>query len=269
MIDNNDYRKLSLDAFNKYKKGNWGVHILNRCVSTFDIAKEKIKEKASHGTLIIAETQTGGKGRQARKWLSPQGGIWMSIILKPRLDLSLLSSITLLCAVAVSKTIEEMFPQLNPEIKWPNDIYINSKKVSGMLTETIVQKGSAEYSIVGIGINANNTSELMDEEVKMTSISFNDMGIHVNREQMASCINDKLQDLISTYVKEENLDFILDYYHKHMHWVNEEAVMKNTITNEVSKKGIIRGIDKQGQLLMEIDGQVEKIVSGELSLRRE
>ena len=116
---------LSQDAFDKYKKGSWDVHILKVCTSTFDIAKRKIEMDAQNGTLIIADEQTGGRGRQARKWHSPSNGIWMGVILKANLELSKLSSVTLLCAVAVAKAMEEMFPPIVPSIQWPNDIYIN------------------------------------------------------------------------------------------------------------------------------------------------
>lgn len=259
---------LSQDAFDKYKKGSWDVHILKVCTSTFDIAKRKIEMDAQNGTLIIADEQTGGRGRQARKWHSPSNGIWMGVILKANLELSKLSSVTLLCAVAVAKAMEEMFPSIVPSIKWPNDIYINSRKVCGILTETIVKSGKAEYAIVGVGINANNTTEHFSDDVRQTSTSFMEMGLYVNRPQMASLINDNLLELIKIYEQSEDINFIIDYYTSHMHWINKEAVMKNTITGKVAQKGIVKGIDGSGGLLMEIDGETAHIVSGELSLRR-
>ena len=260
---------LRTEAFDRYKKGDWKVRIEKSCSSTFDIAKEEIEKGAGSGTLVISDVQTGGKGRQQRKWYSPSGGIWMSTILKPNLELSKLSSITLLCAAAVVKTIENMHLNVSPSIKWPNDIYIRGKKVCGILTETILKNGRAEYVIVGIGINANNTTEHFDEEVKKISISFNEIGITVDRAQMASSINDMIVDLIKRYECECDLGFVLDCYTEHMQWINEEVVLKNTVNNEIAKRGVIKGIDKRGQLLMETIEGLEQIVSGELSLRRE
>ena len=193
----------------------------------------------------------------------------MSIVLKPELTLEKLSSITLLCAVAAAKAMEEMFPQITPGIKWPNDIHINDKKICGILTETVMENKNTWHVVVGIGINANNGLDYMDDDVKQRSISFSELGIFVDRAQLAALINDNLQELIRTYENSDDIGFILDYYHKHMQWINKEAVMKNTITGNTVHKGIVKGIDKMGQLLMENDGETLKIVSGELSLRRE
>ena len=260
--------EITADNFNKYNNGNWDVIILDSCTSTFDVAREKIKSNVTNATMIISDMQTGGRGRQQRQWISPSGGLWMSLILKPQLEVSKLSSLTLLCAVAVSKSMEEMFPEITPGIKWPNDIYIYDKKICGILTETILKNKVAEYVIVGVGINANNTTEDFDDEVRKTSISFKKIGLHVNRAKMASLINNKLIDLVKQYEQSKDLDFIMDYYSSHMLWLGKEAAMKNTITGEIAQQGTIKGIDKKGHLLMEIEGRIEKIVSGELSLRR-
>jgi len=258
---------LNIESFKEYQKASWNVHVYESCTSTFDIAKQLIKDDAEHGTLIIADVQTGGKGRQARKWHSPSGGIWMGIILKPKLEVSKISSITLLCAVAVAKAIDELHPRILPSIKWPNDIYINDKKLCGILTETVLMDGRAEYVIAGIGVNANNATENFDNEIKQMSISFKDMGIYVNRAHMASKANDNLLELIKKYESSGDLEFILDYYIEHMQWLKREAVMKNTITGKIANRGIIKGIDTSGRLLLETDKGIERIVSGELSLR--
>lgn len=260
---------MTREEFEKHKTGSWNVHIYDSCTSTFDVAREKIADGAAHGDMIVCDVQTGGKGRQGRKWMSPSGGIWMGIVLKPDMDISMLSSITLLCAVAVCRAMERMFAGINAKIKWPNDIYINDKKVCGILTETILENKRAEYVIVGIGINANNDIEEFEDEIKNTAISFRRLGLHVCREQMASYINDNMLDLIDEYKKQRDLSFILEYYHSHMQWLAEQGVMKNTVTGEVSQRGKIAGIDQEGRLILESDQKTQKIVSGELSLRRE
>ncbi len=261
-------QKLSKQKFAEYKQGDWEVYTLESCGSTFDEAKRIIGSDTKNGTMIIAETQTGGKGRQQRRWESPKGGVWMSIILKPQLTLSKLSSVTLLCAVSVSKAIEQLYPQIKPQIKWPNDVYINNKKVCGILTETVVRNKSIDYLITGIGINANNETHNLEDDISGNSTSLIESGAVAVIEQLASLVNDNLIELIKVYEDSDDISFILGYYYKRMLWLNEEAEMKNTITGETAKKGIIKGIGKRGELLLETKSGIEEIVSGELSLRR-
>jgi BirA family biotin operon repressor/biotin-[acetyl-CoA-carboxylase] ligase len=258
---------LEKKSFQKYRRGNWDVHVFGSCTSTFDIARQLTEAGAGHGTLIVSDIQTGGRGRQSRKWLSPSGGLWMGTVLKSKLEVSKISSVTLLCAVAVARAIEEVFPNTAPMIKWPNDIYMDDKKICGILTETVLQADKVQYVIAGIGINANNTTDSFEKEIKDTSISFKDIGIQVNRAQMASIINDNLLELIAEYENSGSLEFIREYYTGHMQWLGKEALLKNTITGKTAGSGTIRGIDTAGQLLIETEDAIEQIISGELSLR--
>ncbi len=259
--------RLNRGNFNKYKKGDWDVHIFESCTSTFDEAKNLISEDTANGTMVISEIQTSGRGRQRRQWVSPEGGLWMSVIFRPKLNAAELAPVTILCAVAAAKAIEELYPNIEPQIKWPNDIYIKGKKVCGILAETVVKNSGIEYFIAGIGINANNAVK-STEEIKNISTSLKENGAQVIIEQLASLINDNLIGLIKEYEACRSLEFILDYYTKKMLWINEEAELKNTITGKVSKSGTTKGIGEKGELLLETESGTEKIVSGELSLRR-
>lgn len=123
--------------------------------STNGRAKEILTEAPAEGSIIIAEEQTGGKGRLGRSWFSPPGtGIWLSVILKPQLPPVELPKLTLVAAVALSKAIQE---ELNrrPPVKWPNDLYLEGRKISGILTELSGEMGRVEYLILGVGINVN------------------------------------------------------------------------------------------------------------------
>ncbi len=122
--------------------------------STNDMAKELAMRGTREGTVVVVETQTSGRGRLKRKWISPQGGLWLSIILRPRIQSKHAPKLTLMASVAVAKTLSKLFP-LKVEIKWPNDILINHKKVCGILTEAKTKGEALNFVIVGIGINAN------------------------------------------------------------------------------------------------------------------
>ena len=122
--------------------------------STNDIAKELAVRGVSEGTVVVAEIQTAGKGRFKREWASLEDGLWFSIILKPNVPLRQAPKLTLLASVAVAKTINRLYG-LKTEVKWPNDVLINQKKVCGILAESQTMGKVLRFGILGIGINAN------------------------------------------------------------------------------------------------------------------
>ena len=139
------------------------LYIYKEVSSTNTVAKFLSKNNAENGTVVISEKQTGAKGRSGKSWESPLGGVWLSIIVNPIVDYSKLPLITLATGVAVAKTLERVGVE-NPEIKWPNDIMINGKKVCGILTEAVTKFNRIESVIIGVGIDANlNVTDFPEE----------------------------------------------------------------------------------------------------------
>jgi BirA family biotin operon repressor/biotin-[acetyl-CoA-carboxylase] ligase len=175
--------------------------------STNIIAKEKALHKTEaidEGTLIIAEKQSAGKGRLGRKWFSPTGGIWLSIILYPQLPPSYIPRITLVTAVAVVKAIK-MCTQIEPQIKWPNDILINEKKVCGILTEMSAELDIINWVVVGIGINVNIDQQKFPEDIQANTISLKEVsGKEVLRVKLAQTF---LQEFEKYYDKLKRKEF--------------------------------------------------------------
>ncbi len=131
------------------------VYAYETVVSTQILAHEAASKGAPEGTLVIAEQQTGGKGRLGRSWHSPKGtGIWMSLILRPAIPLAKAAQMTLLTAVAMARTMQEE-AGVTVQIKWPNDILIGGKKACGILTELNAESDRVNYLVIGMGINAN------------------------------------------------------------------------------------------------------------------
>ncbi len=133
------------------------------------------RDHAAHGTVVVAETQTGGRGRLKRKWVSPPGGLYMSILLRPALPDDAFSLLPLVTAVAVCVALEEK-TTLQPGIKWPNDILLGGKKVCGILVESAsfsIQKDKIPYFVAGIGMNVNTTLGDFPQRLqdKITSLS--------------------------------------------------------------------------------------------------
>ena len=139
--------------------------------STQKIAHSLAQEGAVEGTTVVADEQTEGRGRLLRSWHSPKGtGIWMSIILKPQLPPQKAPQFTLIAAVAVVQAIEEVCG-LSPEIKWPNDILLNGRKVTGILTELQAEADKINSIIIGIGMNVNQKAEDFPEELRTIATS--------------------------------------------------------------------------------------------------
>jgi BirA family biotin operon repressor/biotin-[acetyl-CoA-carboxylase] ligase len=149
--------------------GKTAVHCYDDISSTNNEAYRLAEEGAGEGALVLAETQSRGKGRIGRKWVSPKGsGIYMSLILRPDVEIDEIPSITLVVASAIAKVIRKEC-SLDAMVKWPNDIFVGGKKVCGILTEMKAQTDSVDFLILGIGINVNTSSAKLPPEA--TSLS--------------------------------------------------------------------------------------------------
>ncbi len=128
---------------------------LDRCESTNDVAKALAAQGASHGTCVLAEAQTKGRGRQGRPWYSPpRRNLYVSIVLRPRLPLDRAPAITLASAVAAAEALEQV-TGLSPVLKWPNDLLVGGKKLCGILTEMAADPDGIQWVVVGVGCNVN------------------------------------------------------------------------------------------------------------------
>lgn len=142
--------------------------------STNDYAKKLVENGEEEGVLVLARKQTQGRGREGRNWISPEGGLYMSLVLKPPLPVKELSPMTLLTAVAVLEAIEEL-TLLRCQVKWPNDLLLEGKKVCGILTESKVMGEAVEYVVVGIGINVNCSIEGLNADLPYPATSLKEI----------------------------------------------------------------------------------------------
>lgn len=175
------------------------VHYYKELESTQDLAVCMAEKGPLNGTVILAERQLKGRGRLERKWISPKGGIWLSIILSPRISPQKSSFLNLAAALAVCDSIIER-TKLSPTIKWPNDILINHKKVSGILLDIAIRELKVEYAVVGIGINVNvdvkkiiSILEEHKESSAVTSIKEELLGKRVNRPALLKVLFERLE----------------------------------------------------------------------------
>jgi len=230
--------------------------------STNIIAKVKASPRAegiNEGTIIIAERQSAGKGRLGRRWFSPLGGIWLSLILYPQLSPSYIPRITLMAAVAIVKAMER-YAQIKTQIKWPNDILIKEKKVCGILTEMSAELDIINWIVVGIGINANINQGEFPEDIKDNSVSLKEiLGKKISRVRLTQILLEEFEKYYER-LKRREFSSILKEGKLYSH------TLKRKIKINMGEK-IITGeaidINEEGALILKKeDGELLEIISG-------
>lgn len=237
------------------------IDIFKTVDSTNNFAKSLAQLGAVHGTTVISETQTHGKGRMGRSFYAPLGmGIYMSIVLRPELSVEHSLLITSCAAVAVAEAIENV-SGLECKIKWVNDIYAGSKKLCGILTEASVnvEQGGLEYAIVGIGVNVQNVSFPKSIADTATSIKM-ETNAPVSRSVLAAEILNCLEERLET-VKEKSF---MDEYRRRSNVIGRRI---EVIHNDVSEIMDCTGIDEIGRLLVRTaSGEEKALMSGTVRL---
>lgn len=183
---------------------------LDEVDSTNEEAKRQGTLGAPHGSVFVAERQTGGKGRLGRAWVSPPGtGIWMSVLLRPAIAPSEVPQITLITGLAVCRAIRAC-TGCEALIKWPNDIVIGSKKVCGILTEMAAEEDRINYIVAGIGINVN-TESFPEELAKKATSLFMETGMHISRSALVRTILQELENCYDHFLTEVTADLLTPY----------------------------------------------------------
>lgn len=233
--------------------------------STNTVAKFLAEFGSEEGTVVISEVQTKGKGRHGKKWESPTGGIWLSIILKPEIDPSKAPLITLATGVAVAKTLRKI--GIDARIKWPNDILIKDKKVSGILTEANARFSTVDYVIVGIGIDSNLNIDVLPEKLQEGSTTLkNELETKITETDLITKFLNEFENVYDLF-KEEKFDDILYDWRKMSQTIGSYVKIKQPLGKFL--KGYAVGINNNGALILEEgNGNLKKIISGECIIKK-
>lgn len=171
-------------------KTHWfgrSLRIVDECASTSDVVAALADNGAAHGLVVIAETQTAGRGRHGKRWHSPRGGLWLSILIKARELPQLVGALPLVGALGVAKALVQGWG-VNARVRWPNDVLVGSRKIAGTLVESKSKGNQLAYAILGMGVNVNVETSRIDS-IKAASISMSDiLGGLVNREGLLCAI---------------------------------------------------------------------------------
>lgn len=226
--------------------------------STNDLAKEYAKNGEEEGVVIVADSQTKGKGRLGRSFFSPYGtGLYMSVILRPGVERNGLL-ITSFASVAVCRAIKKVCGA-SPKIKWVNDVYLGGKKVCGILTESLIFEGKAEYIILGIGLNVNGGE--FPENIRDIATSIEKETF--KKQDKEALLKEILNELDELYKSYENGDFLKESKELSCVLGKEVKVIRG---NEIYTAKAV-DIDSLGGLVIERDGKKETLNSGEVSIR--
>jgi BirA family biotin operon repressor/biotin-[acetyl-CoA-carboxylase] ligase len=226
--------------------------------STMDEARRQAQQGAKEGTIIVVEEQTAGRGRIKRTWLSPKGSLALSIILYP--EVAYLSSLIMVASLGVAHAIEKV-TGLKPEIKWPNDVLINGKKVCGILIESEVKGKRADYATLGIGINVNLKPSDFPEIMPFATSLSHELGKEVSRLEVLRCL---LAEIERLYLALPSGDAVYREWRDNLVTLGKKVQVR---AGETTYEGIAESVASDGSLLLrQPDGKLTKIVAGDVTL---
>lgn len=247
------------------KRFGRNIHYLQTCPTTQPIAHQLAQAGEPDGSIVICEEQTAGKGRLARAWTSTQGkGIWMSVIIRPEIPPTKAPQLTLVAAVAVTRAIEDI-ADVRAEIKWPNDLLINGKKCTGILTELQADIDRVHAIILGIGVNVNQQLSDFPEDIQSIATSIQMVtGKPVDRAELVARILYHLEIYTDLYVQHgfEPLKILWESYSCTLGKRIKAIMIHQTI------EGVALGITNEGILQVKTDdGEIHGIYSADIEIQ--
>ncbi|OGN91696.1 MAG: biotin--[acetyl-CoA-carboxylase] ligase [Chloroflexi bacterium RBG_13_48_17] len=234
------------------------LYYYQRLATTMKTAKELAKKGTVEGTVIIADTQTAGKGRLGRTWVSPEGSLAISIILNP--SLNNLPQLVMIASLAVVRTIKKV-AGIQAQIKWPNDVLIKGKKVCGILIENEVKGYKVNFAIIGIGINVNLDPLVFPKIADIATSLSHELGAEVSKAALLSTLLPELEQL---YLDVQAGAPIYREWQKNMGMLGSRIQVK---TGEAIEQGTAETVTENGSLVLRrSDGSIAEIVAGDVTV---
>lgn len=232
--------------------------------STQNFAVEIAPYSKENGTIVISQKQTRGRGRLGRKWLSPTGGIWISIVLHPKFDISMSTLFPSGAALALSNTIEKIFGK-KVELKWPNDVTINGKKVAGMLIDVSIESNKIEYLVLGVGINFKVNSSQLEKSLKNSENFYGVTSLIENSNDESPILFMKdflfeLEKIFALLEKGENKT-IINNWTKKSSTIGKDVLVS---TSDSKIKGKAIRLDNDGALIVKTNNQFQRVLAGDV-----
>jgi BirA family transcriptional regulator, biotin operon repressor / biotin---[acetyl-CoA-carboxylase] ligase len=240
------------------------IRVFKETTSTNDVAEKLARDGVKEGVVIFAESQSRGRGRLGRRWLSPASkGLWFSVLLRPDLRPQSCTQLTVASATALRRAIQQQ-TGLECRIKWPNDILVNGRKIAGILTELNAELDHVRYLILGIGVDVNMTVTDFPPELRQISSSLCiESGKAVSRPELAVSVLRAL-DQDYTRICAGGFEQVADEWEEHCQTLGCEVSIR---TGNREIRGRAEALDEQGCLLLRTEhGHVERVVGGDVTL---
>lgn len=231
-----------------------------------DSTNTKIKElakTAKEGLVVVADRQTAGRGRRGRTWESTEeGNLYMSVLLKPELEVTKAAMLTLVMAYSVANALQRW--EIDVQIKWPNDLIMDKKKICGILTEMEVIDGQIDFIVVGVGLNLGQ--QVFSEELKEKATSiFAETGNQLDRENVLLAIMDVFEENYARFLENKSLEFLMQDYNDLLVNRDKQVVVLDPAGEY---EGYAQGISADGELqVLRADGTITSVFAGEVSVR--
>ncbi|MCF7803916.1 MAG: biotin--[acetyl-CoA-carboxylase] ligase [Candidatus Marinimicrobia bacterium] len=237
----------------------WNIILKDSLPSTNDLAKQ---EDFAHGSAVLAEEQTAGKGRLGRNWMAPKGSsILMTIVLRPEREIQSMQIITLASGIAVVEAIRELY-LLPARLKWPNDLTIYERKVCGILVESQLRGDGISKILVGLGCNVNQHPADFPDDLRMPATSLKiDANRELDRNELTGHILNHFEERYNQVLDGQSEKIVNDWKK------NSNQLGRNVrwLENDNERTGVLRDISPDGAAVVEFeDGSTEEIISGDL-----
>ncbi len=244
------------------------IYYFDTIDSTQNFALKLSQKPHENGSVVIAERQTKGRGRLNRKWVSPKGGIWLSILLRPNFELSQTSLFPMITSLALAIAIEKTL-KIKPELKWPNDLTVKGKKVAGILIDVAIESNKIDYLVIGVGINfrinPSKISRLAKDPQRRygitTLVKENQKGDPAELvQQFLYELEQMYNKVISNSIREIRKN-----------WIKRSSTIGKNVTATTTTgllKGRAIGIDETGALLLSNKGKIQRLLAGDITYKK-
>ena len=239
------------------------VYYFDSTDSTQNFAMEIASNDKENGTVIISKKQTMGRGRMKRKWKSPTGGIWMSIIIHPKFDVSYTTLVPIATSLALCMAIEKIL-KIKPELKWPNDVTLKGKKVAGVLVDTSIISNEIENMVLGIGINFKIKPHELASTIKITPNFYGVATLVKKNERALPLVHQFLYELENVFqlINSRRIRKIKNEWTKRSSTIGRNV---SIITSEGNVNGKAVKIDSDGALIISNGKKAERILVGDIT----
>jgi BirA family transcriptional regulator, biotin operon repressor / biotin---[acetyl-CoA-carboxylase] ligase len=241
----------------------WRIHHYAEIGSTQDVAEQLALDGAAHGLVVIAESQTAGRGRLGREWFSPAGvNLHATVILRPKMAAADVPILALVAGVAMAEAVETVAPGL-PGLKWPNDLWLREKKAGGMIAQLLA--GTAPCVLLGFGVNLNLTGRQLPAELRdiATSVLI-ETGQPCDRVKLAATLFAQLDERIQQ-VQQSGFGPIAPLWERYSVLTGRHITV---FDGHNRYSGAVKGIDHDGALLLVEDGNIQRVLAGDVTVEK-